>query len=236
MTTALAKYEAAKHALAAARSVDEVKDIRDKSIAMQAYAKLSKDRTLEADAAAIRMRAERRLGEMMKAQPKAKAGRHGNRVSAKPDSPATLAEAGIDKNLADRSRKAAAMPEEEFEKEIKRDQARIGRKQSAAKAAATRKKNRNEKRAAEKETQKARHPFSAPWITKAAELYVAAASDLKSHGFGTQSDAASLCHEMHEAILDAYVDLDYDEPVTGSAEISEDERRAEMEKLAKAES
>jgi hypothetical protein len=124
MTTTLTKYEAAKHALAEARSVDEVKDIRDRSIAMKLYAKQAKNKQLEADAAEIRLRAERRLGEMMKEQPKASGGEHGGRkpkdgIRKNPsNAKATLSEAGIDKNLANRSRKAAAMSEEKFERQI----------------------------------------------------------------------------------------------------------------------
>jgi hypothetical protein len=123
MTNTLAKYDAAKHALAEARSVDEVKDIRDKSIAMKLYAKQAKDNKLEADAHEIRLRAERRLGEMMAEQKKAvglnKGGKseHRNRVSKKPGKP-TLACQNIDKNLADRSREAAALSEEKFELKV----------------------------------------------------------------------------------------------------------------------
>jgi hypothetical protein len=128
--TFLTKYEAAKHALAEARSVDEVKDVRDKSIALKLYARQAKDKKLEADAHEIRVRAERRLGEMIKEQKKTvglnKGGKsaHRNRVSGKPGKP-TLGSQGIDKNLADRSRKAAAMPAQEFEREIERDRERI---------------------------------------------------------------------------------------------------------------
>ena len=50
------------------KAVDEAKDIRDKAEAMRAYAKQARNRGLEVDAAEIRIKAERRLGELIKAQ------------------------------------------------------------------------------------------------------------------------------------------------------------------------
>ena len=51
MKTALIRYDAACRAIAAAKSVDEVKDIRDVAIAMKAYARQAKNKSMEADAA-----------------------------------------------------------------------------------------------------------------------------------------------------------------------------------------
>ena len=128
MTTALIKYDAACHALAEAKTTDEVLHIRDKAEGMRAYAKMAKNREMEMDAAEIRMRAERRLGEMIVAQKEteglhqggnpreADAGlllSHADKVSVK--SKPTLAEVGIDLKLSSKAQKLAAVPEDEFE-------------------------------------------------------------------------------------------------------------------------
>jgi len=133
--SALMRYDVACRALAEARNVDEVKDFRDKAEAMRAYARQAKNRQLETDAAEIRIRAERRIGELMAAQKEAGlinrgaqgtgSNQHEVRVSAQP-APPTLAEVGIDKNLADRARKLAAVPAAEFEGRVQqwRDEVR----------------------------------------------------------------------------------------------------------------
>lgn len=122
----LVHYEAARRALAEARRIDEVKNIHDESAALQEYARRSKDSELIDHATEIRLRARRRLGEMMAAQKAAGLMANGTRGNIQevlaggsarnpPDAPITLAEAGIDKHLAHRARTEAKKSEEEFE-------------------------------------------------------------------------------------------------------------------------
>lgn len=115
----LVKYNAACKAIAEAKSIDEVKKIHNISDAMRAYARQAKNKELEIDAAEIRIRAERRLGEMIREQKETVGLNHGGRPlktgSKKDPVSPSLADAGIDKHLADRARKIAAVPEKQFE-------------------------------------------------------------------------------------------------------------------------
>ena len=131
MSTGLARYDAARRALAEARSVDEVKDIRDQAVAMAHYARQAKDRDLEADAVEIRMRATRRLAELIEAQKESiglSVGTRGSRIKgARVDEKPTLAEAGIDKNLAHDARVLGKLSDQEFEEAIVDSRAFAGR-------------------------------------------------------------------------------------------------------------
>lgn len=128
--TQLVRYEQARSALAEARSVDEVKDIRDKSEAMRAYARMANDTQLEADATELRLRAERRLGIMLSEQKRTvglNTGARGIGTSAVPteNRTPTLAEVGIDKKLSARSQKIGGIGEQAFEAMIESVRDRI---------------------------------------------------------------------------------------------------------------
>jgi hypothetical protein len=134
-------FEDARRAIADARTVDEVKHILAMATGLAAAARKATDREMEAEAEALRMEAERKLGQLMAAQRDTigfnKGGgdqRSDHRDSKKPSDPLTLAEAGIDKNLAHRARTLAALQKEEFEKvvEAKREAVETQAKTSAA--------------------------------------------------------------------------------------------------------
>ena len=122
----LPKYDAACRAIAEAKSLDEVKSIRDQTSAMAACAHQAGNKQLEADAAEIRERAERRLGEMIAAQREAGSLNPGTRligggtgaggfVADPPADLPTFKQLGIGKALANKARKASALPRETFE-------------------------------------------------------------------------------------------------------------------------
>lgn len=112
-------YSEAKRVLAEYKTVDEVKDFRDKALAIEAYAKQANDYELERDAAIARVRAERKCGELLAQTDKAKGNQHVN--SAKSNNTTeqkTLSEMGITKDQSSKWQQLAAVPEKEFEDAI----------------------------------------------------------------------------------------------------------------------
>lgn len=112
------RYSAARKALAACVKIDEVKSIRDKAMAMETYAFQAKDGQLIAEATEIKMRATRRIGEMMAEQKATGVRAKGGQRKRGPDTPITLADQKVDKDLAKRARTLAEMSAKEFEKRI----------------------------------------------------------------------------------------------------------------------
>jgi N6-adenosine-specific RNA methylase IME4 len=151
MMTALATYDAARKALAEAHRVDDVKSIRDKAVAMQEYARQAKDGDMIAWATDIRLRAERRAGQLlaeMKASGEREAGGrpekrfHGERVK--------LADLGVSEIQSHRWQKLAALDEDAFE-----ERATVAKRQAVASVEATAAERASEKkeRRQERETE-----------------------------------------------------------------------------------
>src|SRR5258708_38604757 len=134
MSTELVRYDAACRALKEARHVDEVKDIRDKAVAMAAYAKQAQNHDLEADAVEIRMRATRRLDELRREQKETdglSAGTRGSRVKgARVDEKPTLASQGIGKNLAQQARVFGKLSDESFEAAVAEARANVAHRRA----------------------------------------------------------------------------------------------------------
>jgi hypothetical protein len=137
MSTELARYDTACRALAEARSVDEVKDIRDMAVAMAAYARQAKNKDLESDAVEIRMRATRRLDELRQAQKETvglATGKEGKRKAlGLPENPSdrpTLASQGIDKNLAQQARVLGKLSDEGFEEAVTKARAKVAHRRA----------------------------------------------------------------------------------------------------------
>ena len=112
----LVRYDTMCRAIAAAYKVDEVKGIRDKAIALEAYAKQAKNTEAERQACEIRLRAERKAGALLKAKEKSKGGRPRRQKTPAPrEGVSTLAEEGISEKQSSRWQKLAHVPEEQFE-------------------------------------------------------------------------------------------------------------------------
>jgi N6-adenosine-specific RNA methylase IME4 len=119
-------YENAYRAVAACKTIDEAKEILDRAVAWTTYARRAKNREMEADAVAIRLRATRMLDKLRRAQAETVGLNRGSAGAGRPslgglaenppkDERPTLASQGVDKNLAQQARVLGALSDQDFE-------------------------------------------------------------------------------------------------------------------------
>lgn len=116
----LVRYDAMCMAIAEAFAVDEVKDIRDKALAMEAYARQARNTEAERKACEIRLRAERRCGQLLAEMDKPRGGGDNKSIRDHNSQPASYAKAtipnlGISHTQSSRWQKLAAIPDADFE-------------------------------------------------------------------------------------------------------------------------
>lgn len=117
----LVKYDAACRAVAEAKSIDDVKDITNRAAAARAYARQAKNKQLELDALEIRVRAERRLGQIiidMKKQGVIKVQGVREYTERGKTSPIGLRELDINGNISSIAQRLASLPQNQFEQEM----------------------------------------------------------------------------------------------------------------------
>jgi hypothetical protein len=114
-------FDRARQELELAATVDEVKRIRDQSEALRQYAKQSRlSLDMQNRCAEIRIRAERRGGDMLKAMEKHPPGPipMGDRSHDATDLPPSLADLGISKSQSSRWQAIASIPDQHFEDRV----------------------------------------------------------------------------------------------------------------------
>jgi len=114
MNGALVRYDTMCSAIAAAHKVDEVKDIRDKAVALEHYARQAQNTDAERQACEIRLRAERKAGQLLAKMPNGKTGPKKLSAPEAPNSP-TLADLGISAKQSSQWQKLGAMPQRDFD-------------------------------------------------------------------------------------------------------------------------
>ena len=116
---ALVRYSAMCRAIAQAHQVDEVKDIRDKAIALEHYARLASNLEAERQCREIRLRAERRCGQLLAERQMAKGaaqpgvGRRGGTTLS--NGTTALSDLGVTRDQSSRWQQLAGVPEPAFE-------------------------------------------------------------------------------------------------------------------------
>ena len=114
--TTIARISEARRALAAASTLEDVMQIRDKAEALRVYVKAAAAGLEAANAAAeIKLRAERKAGEMLAAMDDSRGRNQHTKEDGNTELPSSLDDLGIDKMQSSRWQREAKVPEEEFE-------------------------------------------------------------------------------------------------------------------------
>lgn len=117
----LVKYDEMCRAIEAAHAVDEVKEIRDKAIMWELYSKQALNTENELKACEIRLRSERKAGQILRAMVKAgeRASGRGNHKAESPEGIPELDDLGISAKQSADWQKLGAVPHREFERALK---------------------------------------------------------------------------------------------------------------------
>jgi hypothetical protein len=111
----LVRYDAMCNAIAACYRVDEVKELRDKARALEVYAAQAMNTDAERKACEIRIRAERRTGELLKEMAGTGERKRRGRPTEQMSSATTLSKIGITRDQSSQWQRLADTPTEEFE-------------------------------------------------------------------------------------------------------------------------
>lgn len=129
-------YNEMCRAIEAAHRVDEVKDIRDKALAIEIYSRQARNTEAEQMACEVRLRAERKWGKLRKTEvvPAHRPGKVSSDTTV--NSQRKLRELGVTKDQSANWQKMADVPEEQFEEAVRKPKATtagIGKIAEAAK-------------------------------------------------------------------------------------------------------
>jgi hypothetical protein len=117
-------YEDMCRAIEAVHKVDEARKIRSKAAALEEYARQALNLDAERKAVEIRLRAERKAGQLLAQMDRSKGGgekgvgRRGKNAVDQHDSIPTLEELGISRDQSSQWQKMGAIPQDEFDELI----------------------------------------------------------------------------------------------------------------------
>jgi hypothetical protein len=124
--TAIVKYDAMRHAIDTCLRVDVVKGIRDKAEALRHVAKVARNEEAERKCVEIRLRAERKAGQLLRdmrerGERRARNDGRSEQVSRGGTPAPNLRNLGISPNQSSRWQQLAEVPERQFEAGLRRE-------------------------------------------------------------------------------------------------------------------